>query len=274
MMVPGRELKKVNPELRKTMECPGDQIAVKIPAASEAALHGILMNPACTRDHVLMILKRRPLPESVIKRISESGRWSANHKVRTGLVNHPSTETGLGMGLLRFLFWRDLARVAGNPQIKPRIRRKAEQILVVRSDKITLGERISLARMAPRNLILHLRKEVDPAVVRSLLDNSRVTEKDVVAIVNHSKTPIVLQCVGEHHQWGQRYSVRMALLGNRSIPIQIALRILPSLPLGDVEGLARNSRTRRVVRVAARRLLAEGTGKTRRKRRPANRSER
>jgi hypothetical protein len=249
----------IDPTLRDAMECPTDQIASRIPGADEAALHGLLLNPACNRDHVLRILQVRPLPESVLRRITESRRWAGNNRIRAAVANHPSTEVSVGMRLLRFLYWRDLAQVAANPRVRPRMRRNAERILVLRCEDFSLGERIALARIAPRGVIGQMRREEDPSVVRALLDNSRLTEEDVLAIASQSRAPAVLRCLGEHRLWGRRYTVRMALLGNRRVPPQTALQILPTLPRRDVEGLAQKQGIPRLVRVAARRLLAKGS---------------
>jgi hypothetical protein len=253
-------MKTLDPELRDAMECPAEQITSRIAGASEAALHGLLLNPGCSRDQVLRILQRRPLPESVLRRITESGTLISNHRIRAAVANHPSTEASIGLQLLGFLYWRDLARVASNPHVKPLLRRKAERILVLRCGDFTLGERIALARIAPRGVIGQLRKEQDPAVIRALLDNARLTEEDVLSMASLSRAPDVLRSLGEHHVWGRRYTVRMALLANRRIPVQTALRILPTLPARDVEGLSQRQGVPRVVRVAARRLLAKRPG--------------
>lgn len=251
-------MRAIDPELREAMECPIEQIAARIPQAGEAGLHGLLLNPRCSRDHVLCMLRRRPLPESVLRRITGSRRWIGNNRIRAAVANHPSTEIAVGMNLLRLLYWRDLAQVAANPGVRPRLRRNAERILVLRCGDFTLGERIALARIASRGVIGELRREEDPSVVRALLDNSRVTEEDVLAIASQSRIPAVLRCLGDHHLWGRRYPVRMALLANRRIPVQTALRLLPTLPRRDVEGLAQRQGVPRLVRVAARRLLAKG----------------
>ncbi len=251
-----REKKSVEPELREAMECPPEQIVSRVPRASETFLHGILLNPGCNRNHVLRILSRSSLPPQLLRRMVESRRWISHHRIRAAIANHPSTESTVTLGLLGHLLWRDLARVAGNPKINPRIRRKAERILEGRSGELTLGEKVALARIAPRGIIASLRTQEDPKVVNALLDNAQITEDDALAIANRSRKPEILRSVGEHRLWGQRYGVRLALLRNLRLPVHLALRILPELRPADVTKLAKNPQVPRIVRVAARKLIS------------------
>ncbi|MBI4230826.1 MAG: hypothetical protein HY608_08325 [Planctomycetes bacterium] len=250
-------MRETDTEFLEGRGCPGEAIAARIPSATEAALHGLVENPACTPDQVLRILQRRPLPDPVIRRIAETHRWRRNHRIRAAVVNHPSTPTSVRLDLLGHLLWRELAQVAANPHLPPQIRRKGEHTLLLRLAGFTLGERIALARIAPRGLIGTIRTAGEPEVIGALLENPRTTEADALAIALRSRTPASLRCLAEHPAWSVHPAVRTALLGNPSLPVHVALRLLRGLRRREVQAIARRAGAPGFVVLAARRLLGE-----------------
>jgi hypothetical protein len=117
---------------------------------------------------------------------------------------------------------------------------------------LTLGERKALARGGRRELLVALLADPDAQVIRALLDNPRLTEKDVVAVA--ARRPVradVLRTIFAS-RWLARYHVKRALVMNPWTPIELAVRLLPSLVGADRKLVAADPNLSEVVRVAAR----------------------
>lgn len=104
----------------------------------------------------------------------------------------------------------------------------------------TLGMRTWNARRAPRGQQLdRLVRDADPRVIRNLLLNPHLTEKDVLSIVTRRPVPAdVLREVAASDRWNRRAAVRRALVFNPFTPTEIALRLLPLLSRPDLHALA------------------------------------
>ncbi len=127
----------------------------------------------------------------------------------------------------------------------------------------SLGWRKTLARGTNRGALDRLRHDRNPAVVRILLANPRVTETDVVRIAAMRPTnPDCLAVVFAHGRWIRRYRVRVALALNPSTPLDIALTLLPQLMLPELRYAAAGEKLDPAVQDAALEILS------RRERRP------
>lgn len=92
--------------------------------------------------------------------------------------------------------------------------------------ELTLGERKSLARAAPREVLDRLLRDPEPQVIRLLLRNPRLVERDVVGLV--ARRPLGIEVAREvlASRWSVRYPVRRALVLNPTLADEVALRIL------------------------------------------------
>jgi hypothetical protein len=101
--------------------------------------------------------------------------------------------------------------------------------------EIPLGERRAAARTHNRDRLDRLVHDRDFRVIRILLDNPRIVERDVVKIAAMRPTrPEVLSVVAAHPRWSTRVSVRKALACNPWTPAPIARRLLPTLMAQDL----------------------------------------
>jgi hypothetical protein len=105
----------------------------------------------------------------------------------------------------------------------------------------TLGMRTWRARTGAPADIDRLLRDPDPRVVRNLLQNPRLTEKQVLRLVTRRPIQsVVLEEVALSGRWNRRTAVRRALVFNPYTPTHIALRMLPLLSRGDLQALASN----------------------------------
>lgn len=100
---------------------------------------------------------------------------------------------------------------------------------------LPLGTRRAAARGGNRYKLDRLLHDRDHRVIRILLDNPRITERDAIRIAAMRPTrPEVLTVVARHPRWSSRYRVRKALACNPATPAQIARRLLPTLMRQDL----------------------------------------
>ena len=99
-----------------------------------------------------------------------------------------------------------------------------------RGRPLTLGERKSLARRRDRNLLARVLRDPHPDVIGIVLANPAIVERDVVALcARRPIVPDVLREVTRSVRWMVRPAVRVALAKNPHTPLDVALRLVPSL---------------------------------------------
>jgi hypothetical protein len=121
---------------------------------------------------------------------------------------------------------------------------------------LTLGERKSLARGGRREMLDRLMRDPAAPVIRVLLGNPRLTERDVVAIAaRRPQLPEIQHEIARSRRWISRYSVKLTLVLNPYTPTDLAVRLIGFLQLPELRQVASEGALGDVVRAAARRRL-------------------
>jgi hypothetical protein len=124
---------------------------------------------------------------------------------------------------------------------------------------LTLGERKALARGRRRELLDRLMRDPDATVIRILLANPRLTERDVVTIAaRRPQLADVQREIAGAPRWIGRYGVKLALVLNPYTPTDVSVRLLGFLTAADLRQIAFDGVLAEIVRAAARRRLAAG----------------
>jgi hypothetical protein len=212
---------------------------LEVPAARQA-----LRNPHCTAE--------------IVELLASQQRLTAFYEVRCALALHPRAPEPLALRYVPGLFWRDLMAVGQDTRLHPRVRRSADQFLILRLPQLALGEKINLARRCGTGIISQLRHDPSPRVIAALLDNPRLTE-DLLAPVLHAANTsgAVLAVVAADRRWGLRPALQAALARHPATPVATALRLLPLLRKTELRGVAHDPRAAEPVRRRARLLLGE-----------------
>lgn len=163
-----------------------------------------------------------------------------------GKVADAATEHG-NAALMR---WLSSQVDVSAPRAEPTLRNGDGRLL-------TLGEKKTLARLAPADLLPKLLLDVEAPVVARALAHPRLTEDVLVAVM--AKRPgsvLLLSEVARHAKWVQRARVRVALLAHPTTPASRALLVVPLLLRQELELVVSLPRVPPEVREASRARLA------------------
>ncbi len=104
----------------------------------------------------------------------------------------------------------------------------------------TLGEQKWMARRPDRTTLERVVRVAEPAVVRILLGNPRLTERDVVWIAARrpNKAGVLVE-VARARRWHRSLAVRLALIQNPYTPPRFAVALCPTLPRNELRRLSK-----------------------------------
>jgi hypothetical protein len=200
-------------------------------------------DPALTEDLALALLKRADLAAEVIELLSKNGGLMRSRKVRLALVQHPHAPRHVTIPMVAHLFTFDLMQVALAPVVPADVKIAADQALINRLEKISSGEKLSLARRASGRVAGALLLDPEPRVMQTALENSRLTEAGVIrALLRHGAPSAFVEAVCRHAKWSVRREVRIALLRNEKTPLARALEFARILPRALVHEILQGSR--------------------------------
>ena len=239
------------------LTCTAEELHTVVSGRNPTWLRLSLSNPKITVDHLIILLRNPRITSEIVQSISRNDEWMFNYKLQVAVVNCPKTPFPLAHRMVQLLFWRDLLKVTGNFKLHPKLRRVAENQLRDKVQNLTLGEKITLARTAPRPVIAFLRWLNEPEVIRALLRNSHLVEDDIMVLINEESTPdFILDAIGSDFKWSLPYPIRVALVRNRKTPLRISLKFLSRLQKQDLRTISDAPHTPELVRRAAIRILS------------------
>ena len=102
--------------------------------------------------------------------------------------------------------------------------------------ELPLGLRRKAAREQNRHVLDRLLHDQNWRVIELLLDNPRITERDVVKIAARRPTqPAILELVSKHPKWSGRYRIRKSIVCNPKTPYPLARSLLDTLLQQDIQ---------------------------------------
>jgi len=200
-------------------------------------------DPALNEDLALALLQRTDLPPEFLNQLAKNPSVVKRRKVKLAIIGHPKTPRYVSIALLRQLFTFDLMRVALTPVISGDIKTAAEELLIKRLESLATGERMSLARRATGRVAGALLLDPEVRVIRTALQNSRLTEALVVKALRGAGSPAALvRTVCEHNKWSLRREIRIALLGHAKTPIRFVEEFSKTIPVVQLRDILHSSR--------------------------------
>jgi hypothetical protein len=243
-------------EVSSPISCTSEQLFTVVSSQNSNWLLLALSNPAMTEDHVIALLRNPRVTTEIIHNIADRLDWASSYRIQVALVNCPKTATASAMRLMQMLFWNDLVKTAANYRITPQLRRLAENHLREKIPSLTMGEKISLAKTGPRNVITTFRIEKELKIVQALLRNPQLLEDDVLVMINNDRTPAAtLGTIAADYKWSVRYPIRLALVRNEKTPLSFVLSSLSKLKKTDLQSLIHAPGIAELVRRSAERIV-------------------
>lgn len=207
--------------------------------ADAASLVGLLEagdQPA--EGELVRVLRRASCPGRLVELLA-CARWiRESRRLLPLLLRHPACPRHFAWETLPRLGWRELVDVTRDPRTAPPVRRQGERKLAERLHNLTLGERVALARMAPRALIATMLAESEPACVQALVTNPHFTESDALRLLQSARDPAAILVLLHHPNWGIRPEVVRAATWSDHVPLGVALGLIASLSDSDLSRLA------------------------------------
>lgn len=234
-----------------------EAIPTLLVSANGNILFALIDNPCFDETHICLLLERKDLPGILLAEIAKRRNWRANYRVRRALAGHPHTPRLTAMRLLREMHLMDLVRISLLPACSVELRHLAEERVLAQLPQLPLGQRITLARRGSARVAGGLIVLGPQQVVRIALDNSFLTESQLLRSLAKESLPAeAVEAIARHEKWSKFVNVRIALLRHPNAPIERTLSFLPELARRDLEELLDHSRLQDNVRGHLRRELA------------------
>ena len=234
------------PDLRRALAAKADD---------PEGLGQVLADPSIT-DLDLRHALRGKLPASVSVYVLERSRFGTRQTVLGAVARSSSTAPRTALAALPGLAWRDLADVAVAAELAAAVRHKAETLLLDGLNAMRLGDLVTLSRIGSRRVTTRLLLSAEPLVRAAGLENPRLLDEDVCAILESDKAPreIAVEIL-RVHRWAVSYQVRLAIVRSFLTPHPTSLPLIAQMNPKDLRDLAHSDDVPPLVSAVARRLL-------------------
>ena len=203
----------------------------------------LLRNPQLSEDHLLALLKRRDLPESLLKTIYQRYANKLSHRLLLALVKNPNMPGAIMRNLLPHLRLFELVDLCYLPGITPDQKLAAERAILLRLPTTPLGNKMTLARRGTSTVVGELLKDGDTSLVDICLNSPRLTEASVFQFINGPKSnATTLSMIARNNRWKCRPNLQLAILKNRQTPTIWFTLWVPRLPVHTVNQLLASRR--------------------------------
>jgi hypothetical protein len=236
-----------------------EDLPVLLATGAEDALRSLLDNPAFDETHVCLLLERKDLSGRLLEEISKRKAWRGAYRVRLGLAAHPHTPRLVAMRLLRELHLMDLVRISLLPGSSMELRRLADERVLTQLPQLPLGQKLMLARRGSARVAAGLVAHGPEQVARVALDNSFLTESQLLKTLAKETLPArTIAAVARHDKWSKLVNIRVALLRHPHAPLERVPALVAGLPRREIRDLLALSRLAESVRAPLREELTQG----------------
>jgi hypothetical protein len=240
---------------------PNPVLSHRISVADRAGLIALVAESvsAFTEVEALQCLRHPFSSAQVVEAIASVRSLRLAASVRKAIALHPAAPRTDALHCLDDLRWRDLLDVGREARTPAPVRRAANVKIVEKLPHLSTGERMTLARLADRDLIRSLLADPDRQVFAALLRNPRLIVEDLVTFAG-TGYPLAqhLAILAADAVWSGRPPLRRALLRSSRTPRFAAVALLPRASREELRALAEDPSVDKFVSVCASRLLEDG----------------
>ncbi|MEN8223458.1 MAG: hypothetical protein ABFR36_09395 [Acidobacteriota bacterium] len=167
--------------------------------------------------------------------------YKDNYRIKLNLIQHPGFPVETALNVISSLFTTDLLNVTRNKRTNPFIRKRCEIEFTQRYNKTPKGEKISLLKRAPLNLLEHFINEKDDTILGVIIENPNSTEDLIIKFVNRGDEPAQVYNKLIHTKWIRNRRVCYAISFNKEVPIRVWMEIIPNIELNRLKDLLKKS---------------------------------
>lgn len=220
-----------------------EYLSAVIPQASAEQLTAALRNPALNENHLHMMLKRRDLPEELVKSICRLSLTESSHNLKAALARHPQLPAPQLLSLLPHLHLFELLNICLLPDTSPDQKIAAERAIIQRLPATPLGNRMTLARRGTAVLLEALLKESDARILEICLTNPRLKEGTLYQFLRSGRADAeTISMVARSPRWQNRPNIREAILTNQKTPLIWFTLWLPRMKTPELRRLIASNR--------------------------------
>lgn len=222
---------KLSHDLQQALAADKDELFQVMQGADGEVLVAALRNRALDENHLLVLLKRRGLPEEVFTALHSGRRFSESYPLKFALAGHPDTPSHIAGSLLAQLYIFDLIKICSMPGVPPDQRLCAERVIIQRLPTQPLGNKLTLARRGTATIVEALLREGLPPVVEACLDNPHLKEGAVHQFITSAASSAeTISMIARSGRWKNKPNIRLAVLKNPRTPAVWFTLLLPGLP--------------------------------------------
>lgn len=224
--------------LHRALSADKEQLYNCLQDPAPEVLRTALRNPQLREEHLLVLLKRRDLPEDLLKAIYQLDQTKASRQLKLALIKNPATPTPIVQTLLPHLHLFELVDLCCLPAVTADQRLAAERTILLRLESEPLGNCITLARRGTATLAGELLIKGETRLIEPCLSNPRLKEAAIVRFLRGPKaTAETISIIARHPRWKSRPNLRQTILRHRHTPLVWFTLWLPKLPMRDLRTL-------------------------------------
>ena len=134
---------------------------------------------------------------------------------------------------------------------------------------ISLGQRRAMAKGSIKDTLDRLLSDPDTMVIGYLLDNPRITEREVLKVASkRPNSPKILKLLATHRKWSKRYPVVKAVVNNPYTAPRLAVGLLDFMLTRDLKEISSDKTLHPQLRMGADELANDRLGSNPDKGRP------
>jgi len=204
----------------------------------------------------LFLQRTTPIAKHAVLDIYRDPELRRRYRVRLAMMRCRSTPPSIAMNLATALRWVDLFQSLRLPHLSGAVRKRIIDRLMEVLPRLALGEKIALARQAPRPLIRSLRLLPERPVIKALLNNYHFTYEDAMFLANFPEIkPGPLEELALSTRWTQFPEVRAALARNNRTPRAVTTPLVKGMSDHQLRLLLRDPKAPLFAKQIARRVL-------------------
>lgn len=169
--------------------------------------------------------------------------------VLKNLIQNPVFPVRFSLNIIQKLFPVNLIEIIKNMRVNPFIRKKAEMEFVQRYQKLSLGEKKSLIKVAPVSLLKNLVDERDKRIILVIFNNPYCTEELVLRFINRTSDRYPIYEIIRDTKWLMYPRVIDAIINDIQAPIMLLISLLDRMNINQLKNMLKREYLHESVRI-------------------------